>query len=315
MKQPAIERIPESVTQDAEIIIEAPHEEVYDLFKDEKRINELYEMVSQDMVRPDPRDFADQYREEEIEKDLLYVQDLEKEFAEQNTLEEEQTRKVTEITEFLLKKYFSVWSKGTVSAELGSKFDDLKRGVDLILRCRNQHKSETTLHAMKIDVVMGSLENFFEKLAWIQWDIDHAGEFKKKEPAKYFKLQEGESWNSQAHAILSIAPGKVKSLMEKELAGDYQGIENDLAPYLFATQLAIQYDGFGAYADEKGKSEIAQDFRQARNDIQETFKPLFGRMERDQRLREAVERNHSIKNLRIFMNVLAKETEQMPIVA
>lgn len=280
-----------------------------------EQINQLYKKAEAEMdaARPNLRDFREVYSLREIEEDIQKEKELEKKFEKgrQGNAHAEQTKKISTITEYLIFKNFAQWTNNRGHVYLASKYDDYIKSTDLILRCRPEEEiSEINIyHAMKIDVVLGSIEKFMGKLVEIINSIDAYDESLGEEPmsVKYFRPDQEKIHASFVHGVISFSRGTVINLVSKEFSENALGIQNDQAPFMIMTQLREQYQGFMEYAEYRGKTKLADKYREALADVNNVFRDLIITVKNVPRLKMKVDDNESVKNMRKFFQYLRED--------
>ena len=285
------------------------------------KIDRLYYDAIADMnsFRPNLEDFKDVYDKKEIIKDLREVFKLETIFKNKNSAETEEMKKLATITEYLIFKHLKQWTDGNLEAFPTSEYDDYINKVDLILKYRRNDilsEDDHVYHAMKIDVVFGSVEGFAEKLMLVKKDIDessaHVGSVNKTTPAvKYFRTDKPLAETSFVKGVISLSGGTVHSLIAKELSKSEEQIENDNASYIIMMELCEQYQGFKEYAEYARKPEVAKEYEHALEDVRTAFGGLIVELEHNPKLKEGIEKNPSVLNQRTFFKILKEE--YMPI--
>ena len=76
------------------------------------------------------------------------------------------------------------------------------------------------------------------------------------------------------------------------------------------TQLCEQYEGFRQYALSTGKYVVAQEYREALENIKDAFKGLAIELENNKDLKEKIDSDRSVKNMRTFFKILREEYTQ-----
>lgn len=270
-----------------------------------EQLEKLYKEAEREMeaVRPKMEDFYEDFPLTRVLADVNKTAALEEVWAGEGT-DIRNTKKMATVAEYMFFKYVGVWSHGKIMAKLPSKFDDFVKGIDLVFEFPEAENKDNRHHALSIDVVLGSSENFIEKLMMVKFLID---EGTLKHGPRYFRADHGKPFSGfMPQGILSLSYASIEHVFTKEKErGGTKGVEESMVPYVVAVQLLEQYAGFEAYARSAGQHVIADRYKEAHDDLEDATSHLMAELAFNKRLNEKVESVPAIRNTRIFFKELA----------
>lgn len=218
-----------------------------------------------------PAEFYDVINPDEIESDLAYVRRMEHEYEKRETPEEKESHKLSDILEAVMHQEIELsdWLGPDTETIRPSRFDDIKNGVDSVIRIRKGGSEDTRL-ALGIDVTFSkySLE---KKMKRILREID-SGELAE---VKYYSEEDEESEKPRHVAHLRVPRIAVgfNAPVIRELGGIWMDKtrKKDLArhpvQHLLADEIMMQLKVLGDYAEQKGKPSIAAAYRKALTEL------------------------------------------------
>ncbi len=274
-----------------------------------EELNVLVEAAETEMeqFRPRMQDFINEdvkgFRETDVHQDMFEINMREAEWATENSAEDKEANKIAMLAEHAFFKYFRIWSKGKIQTVMPSRYDDVMRGIDMVLEFPEAEKEEGKYNALAIDVVLGTGDGFIAKLMKIKSNIIEKG--RKENGLKYFKPDGKNLFKGfMAPGVVSMNPAALKKLFDQEKNGEARSVEKSLIPYLVTAQLLEQYKGFEEYAIFAGQSEIAESYRQARQELENATESMSADLAFNSKLKEVVDSSIAVKKTRIFFKLL-----------
>ena len=231
----------------------------------------------------DPRNFTELYGEENVQKDLDYVEDVKTKF------EDSEMKPVAEVLEAIMYEHIelSEWFGPTAQTIRPSEFDDIKNKVDLITEFVEE--STRKYLALGIDVTFGS-KTLGEKFTRIKADID-------KDELTQVKYFETHGYKGSLQQVPRIIVG-VEADTVIELAALWMNNKNkDLGEHfvkdIILDEIEEQLIAFLAYAEANNKVGAAESYRNALS----TVKGIWAKQ---QRVPHTEEISEAIKNDRVY---------------
>lgn len=273
-----------------------------------EELEELVTAAETEMAqfRPLMQDFINEniegFKEMDVHEDMYKINIREAEWSE-NSEEEKEANKIATLAEHAFFKYFRIWSKGKIQTVMPSRFDDVTRGIDMVLEFPESEKQEGKYSALAIDVVLGTGDKFITKLMGIKNKVIDKG--RKENGLKYFKPDGKNLFKGfMAPGVVSMNPPALKKLFDQEKNGEMKSVEKSLIPYLVTGQLLEQYKGFEEYATSVGQPEIAESYRKARQELENATESMSAELAFNPKLKEVVDSSIAVKKTKIFFKLL-----------
>lgn len=219
----------------------------------------------------DPNTFADLYSEENVAKDLRYVEDRKRAFQSSSDREvshgltEQDVKDLSERVEYEVIRGINAgrWFEG-VGAYKTSEYDDIANGVDVVLEMLNQN---TYGHlGLGLDITFS--QNVEKKFKRIKGEIDaYDGEKSRLGRVKYFNSKNtgirGEL-GDLARAVVAIDLPMLKDMVE---AKKPDSLHSHMSKHITLLEIQQQLATFLRYA-ERSNSLAAQPIERASSFIQ-----------------------------------------------
>jgi len=199
------------------------------------------------------------YTKDEIEKNIIEIKTREKQFAEKGSVDKKKSKKIAAMTEIALEYGVSElkWYGENIEIEQTSRFDDIKRGVDGVLKIRKE-KTESDFIGLGIDATFRGLysEQYKEKIFALLRSI--ANGYKTK--IKYFKERNGELKKEFAvpKIVLSFDTTDVKNLVYMLSHVDDSKIQNIYKDhnikFEMMNQIMVQCEKLAGFAKKHSNS-------------------------------------------------------------
>lgn len=237
--------------------------------------------------RPDPKDFEDIYGKESVQKDIDFVNMVEKGIREEDShktetarLKKERIDSTATITEgILIDQMSGDWlnlsdSKNRpydVIAHPTSKYDDYKRGADLALEIINR-KQETEKHlGLSVDITYSSNSSVVaSKVEQILKELQPEHIQKYGTPKiKYFE-NDAETYKGSvdiARCVLVVDSGRLPDLFEKEIKRDRDALAKDPIQASLLMQMELQSRMFKEFAQNCGNAKAVEIYEETLNNI------------------------------------------------
>lgn len=227
------------------ILIDKAYEQAVESLEDEDPIN--------------PKEFTN-YDPAMIEDDLKYVDRMKKVFEQsdaQLSLEQKRDQKLGLIFEVIIHEQAELneWLGANVSTRKASDFDDIRNGVDSIAEFK--HDIGSSHLALAIDVTRG---NPAKKMERIKEEIDN----EQLSEVKYFESSD-ETFKGSLKKVPRVVIGadreSILKLAEQWTKNDRKGLAVNSMQLQILDEIKAQLETFMAYAENKGKRDIAKIYR------------------------------------------------------
>lgn len=208
-------------------------------------------------------DFRDLYHDT-VDEDRKYVEDKEKNFAEKNTPQEKENKKIATILEGILHQHIeqSNFLGDSVSTVSTCKYDDIKNGIDGILEVQNERNSTAEHLAFAIDATFSA--DIDKKINRIKKEIKN-GELAK---IKYFK-SDFLDFRGEKGGIPKFVIGIDRNHVEEVTQIWMQDKKSELAKsplqIVIFREIMSQAEDFEEYAQSVGKPKIARKYKEIQN--------------------------------------------------
>lgn len=207
-----------------------------------------------------PEDFEGVY--DDIEKDVAYVERMEKEFDEQSKrepVELERTKKIATILEGIILEAGELynWFGENASTIVPSRYDDIKNGVDCIVEFE-EGENEATHLALAIDVISGP--EVERKINRIKKDIEenHLSEI------KYFSsdfLGVKERKTNIPKVVIGADKKHVADVMELWLNNKKKELSEHHLQIQILKEISMQLQAFADYANSIGATALGDIYK------------------------------------------------------
>ena len=148
------------------------------------------------------------------------------------------------------------WFGPDVHVKKTSKYDDYKRGVDIVVEFEHEMKKPL---ALAIDVTFGR-KGMEAKINKILDEID------KDEPAyiNYYRTEDGNfegKLNNLARVVIGVELHAVQDMAASWVEGDDTALKEHYAQTLILSEVFSQLQAYAEYANRKGKSRAEKAYR------------------------------------------------------
>ena len=221
-----------------EILVKA-HEKAKDVFDEE------------DVISPDQFGHFDPAM---IARDMKFVKEREKMFAEGETDDSKQRRIAAEVLEAIIIEQTELanWLGESVSTVRASRYDDIANGVDTIAEFAQE--MSTAYLALAIDATYGDPS---EKLARIQKEIARGS----LTQVKYFKSSDGTyvgSLQKIPRVVVGVSQEQIVELATLWVSGKKDELATHPVQLQIIEEIMMQLRAFMAYAEKLGKTDIVE---------------------------------------------------------
>lgn len=223
--------------------------------EEERLQKKLYERAQEVFrVNPplNPEDFRGipSYKDEDIERDIEYVREMEHRFDEESTTEKKEQKKFAKILEAMLNELIELydWMGPDATTITTSDFDDIKNGVDMVAEFQNKEERSASHLALAVDVTFAS--DIGKKIERIQREIER-GEMAH---VRYFEsefLGERGELPKLPRVVIGADMDTIKSLGVLWLAEDKKALAAHEMQKVILEEVRIQLESFAEYAREK----------------------------------------------------------------
>ena len=204
--------------------------------------------------------FRGVYSEEEIGRDLMYVKKKEAEFRDEYKKLEPGERRIHDIAKifeaiFHQHSELSNWLGDDAVTFKASRYDDIKNGVDEIVKFGIEEDEDASYLALMVDVTVGS-RGLEKKLSRIKKEIETG----KLANIKYFyddTKKEKKALNNIPRLVIGVEPKQVKELMMMWLEDDANGLAKHKVQFTILQEMYVQAQAYKDYAKKNGQEEIA----------------------------------------------------------
>jgi len=221
---------------------------------------------------PDPRNFADAFSAEEIERDLSALERRERSFQGEDSLQKE-FHAMADVLEAIVCQQGSLnsWFGDDAEVVKTSRFDDVMRGVDAVIEFAPTEGHERAEHlALAVDITFNE-DTEQAKLRKILGFIDRGDVVQ----IKYFDSEYAHGPITAPEVILGIERKHVTQLAETWAEGMDEHNIKKLAAHpvrdLLAIQALDQCAAFAAYAALKGNTEAEVAYSRAGSLLQQSL--------------------------------------------
>lgn len=234
--------------------------------------------------RPNPTDFINDddpdYSEEQIKKDIAYIQKREEQWEQEAQLltkEErdnyERAKKIANITEsIVIDRLSGNWLNSDnnkqyrVVAHPTSTFDDISAGADVALEIKNNISQEDQHLGLSIDITYSNKNEVIDKkLDRIFDEINN----NKQPKIKYFENEAEDYMGSIdiARCVVILSSSTVEDLFKKQFNRNREQLDNHPVQLSVLSQIEEQSETFYALALEKGNTKMARIYEETLNNI------------------------------------------------
>ena len=209
-----------------------------------------------------PENFRDLYGDENVDKDIAYVKNLEKKFSEETNPENEEAKKLAKSLETIITEQIELsdWMGPDAVTITTSRFDDIANGVDLVTEFQNQKERTASHLALAVDVTFGS--GLGKKMARIINEI-RSGELAR---VKYFESEflniRGELRNVP-RVVVGIDTHTLGSLGEVWLAHDTKVLARHGVQRAILEEIRAELAAFQKYALHVKQKNVALVYERA----------------------------------------------------
>jgi len=196
----------------------------------------------------DEQEFKDLYSEENVEKDLAYVAEMEEEFKKSNTPEEQRLKKLATIFEAIIHEQTEInnWLGENVETKKTSGYDDIENDVDLLAEFKQPKKLLTSHLALAVDVTFSSA-NIVDKMEEITQEINSG----KLATIKYFKsdyLNIRDEKTNIPRVVIGVDGYNLDKIMTLWLNRKNQSLANHPVKFLLIKEILLQLESYKNYA-------------------------------------------------------------------
>ena len=208
--------------------------------------------------RVNMEDFVGIYSKEEIEGDLEYVRKRETEFSKEYENLDSSERKAHDIAKifeaiFHQQTELSDWLGERAVTFKSSRYDDIKNGVDEIVKFGIDEDEDVSFSALSVDVTTGS-RSLDSKFSRIKKEIDNG----KLADIKYFYdsiKEEKKKLRNIPRFVIGVEQRKIKELMKLWLDGDKGKLEGHNIQFILLEEMRLQAQIYKDYAQQSGQTE------------------------------------------------------------
>lgn len=206
-------------------------------------------------------EFTGVYSANDIAADKAEVARLERIFAQRDTPEKVNTKKIADVLEaiVLMQSEMNEWL-GSATTLRTSKFDDYKNKVDMLAEWSHPEGGSRVL-ALAVDVTFGST-SVEEKLTEIRNEIN-SGTLGK---VRYFRDSDKQFMgmrNNVPRTVIGVSQPMVEELAQLWLANDNKALAKHSVQRQFLVQIVYQLTTMRDYAARIGKDDVVKAYNQA----------------------------------------------------
>ncbi len=217
-----------------------------------------------------PEDFSDVYGTDEIRNDVQYVERMEREFEDRETLEQKKHKKLATVFEAIVHEHaeLSEWFGPDAETIKPSRYDDIKNGVDTIAELKEGGKSVTHL-AMGIDVTFS--HDAEKKFKRIKQEIENG----TLAEVKYFHSEYmgvRERLPNVPRVVIGADEKTIRELSAMWLEGRKRELGNHPIQFQILEEIADQLKVYKAYAETVHRPDIAAMYEKAMRSIRDIRK-------------------------------------------
>jgi hypothetical protein len=203
----------------------------------------------------------DIYTQEAVDRDLAHVKKLEGYFAENDTPESINSKKVADVLEALVltQSEMSNWL-GDAKTLRSSRFDDYVNKVDMIAEWHSPEEGSRVL-GLAVDVTFG-FSAVQKKLREIRAEIDSG----KLGSIRYFKDERGDimgTRNNVPRTVIGVSQPVVQELARLWIEGEKKLLGEHPVQRAFIDQVTTQLRQMQRYAESRGKHDVAFAYKTA----------------------------------------------------
>ncbi len=205
------------------------------------------------------RDFIEDYGENPVAADEVYVRDMEARFARSENPAQREAKKLADVLEAILTEQIELsdWLGEDVTTRKTTKFDDIKNGVDLVAEIERE---QAIAHlALALDVTYAT--SISDKFRRIQDEIDR-GELTT---IKYFESSSGRGpkfrgrLSKVPRVILGVNRKTVLHLAELWITNKKKDLAEHPAQVEILEEIALQLNAFREYAQGLENTAVAEE--------------------------------------------------------
>lgn len=206
-------------------------------------------------------EFAPVYGQETIDRDLAHVKKLEGYFAQNDTPESMNSKKIADVLEaiVLTQSEMSNWM-GDAKTLRSSRYDDYVNKVDMLAEWYSHGEGSRVL-GLGVDVTFG-FSAVQKKLREIKSEIDSG----KLGSIRYFKDERGDimgTRNNVPRTVIGVSQPVVQELSRLWVEGEKRELGAHPVQRAFIDQISSQLRQMERYAERNGKQEVAAAYKAA----------------------------------------------------
>lgn len=206
-------------------------------------------------------EFVPVYGQDAVDRDLAHVKKLEGYFAQNDSPESKNTKKIADVLEaiVLTQSEMSNWL-GEAKTLRSSRYDDYVNKVDMLAEWFSPGEGSRVL-GLGVDVTFG-FSAVQKKLREIKAEVDSG----KLGSIRYFKDERGDimgTRNNVPRTVIGVSQPVVQELSRLWIEGEKRQLGEHPVQRIFVNQITSQLRTMQRYAESNGKDDVAHAYRTA----------------------------------------------------